>query len=130
MSLEELKGGFIRSLRVCKGGLGGGADNYELKGITILPALVSASGDVSPQDVKPQEAPTLVQPNCPKDTIVEGPSEPKGWDKWVGCPTGQVMTVPQVYHREKYITALSVRCKNVGWFTAPREPVRDVLGNY
>ena len=110
----DLEGGFISSLRVCKGGLGGGVDNYELKGITILPALVSASGDVSYPNVKPREAPTLVQPNCPKDTIIAGPSEPTGWDKWVGCPADQVMTGLQVYHREKYITALSARCKRVG----------------
>ena len=126
----DLEGGFIRSLRVCKGGLGGGVDNYELKGITILPALVSASGDVSPQDVKPGEAPTLVQPNCPKDTIVAGPSEPTGWDRWVSCHAGQLLTGLQVYHREKYITALSARCKPVGWFTVPKEPVQDALGNY
>jgi len=126
----DLEGGFIRSLRVCKGGLGGGIDNYELKGITILPALVSASGDVSPQDVKPREAPTLVQPNCPKDTIEGGPLESRAWDKWVGCPMDQVMTGLQVYHREKYITALGVRCKPVGWLAAPKEPVQDALGNY
>lgn len=126
----DLEGGFIRSLRVCKAkkGLGGGVDNYELKGITILPALVSASGDVSPHDVKPREAPTLVQPNCPKDTIVAGPSEPTGWDRWVSCPAGELLTGLEVYHREKYITALSARCKSVGWLTIPKEPVRDLLG--
>lgn len=117
VSFSDLEGGFIRSVRVCKGGLSGGVDNYELKGIMILPAVVSASSDVT----TPAEAPrTLLQPNCAKDA----------WDQWVGCPADQIVTGLQVYHREKFITALGVHCKSVGSFAAPSKLVRDDLGFY
>lgn len=117
VSFSDLEGGFIRSVRVCKGGLGGGVDNYELKGIRILPAVVSASSDVT----IPSEAPrTLVQPNCAKDA----------WSQWVGCLAHQIVTGLQVYHREKYITALGVRCKPVASLPAPSTPVQDDLGFY
>jgi hypothetical protein len=73
----------------------------------------------------------LVQPNCPKDVILaDDPRAASGWDHWVSCPADQVVTGLQVYHREKQITALNVRCKRVGWLPAPSEPVQDVLGNY
>ncbi|MBA2351461.1 MAG: hypothetical protein H0V78_06660 [Burkholderiales bacterium] len=123
VSFSDLEGGFIRSLRVCKGtgGWGGGVDNYELKGITILPALVSASSDVTTRQLPM----TFTQPNCPKETTAWEP-----WGPWVGCPADQIVTGLEVYHREKYITALGVRCKSVGSLPAPREPVRDDLGFY
>ncbi len=127
----DLKGGFIRSVRVCQygGPIGSGVDTGELKGIRILPAIVSASGDVTPKDLKPKEQPMLVQPHCPKDTILANdPTSASGWDYWVSCPADQVLTGLQVYHREKQITALDVRCKRVGWFTAPKEPVQDLQG--
>lgn len=127
----DLKGGFIRSVRVCQygGPIGGGVDAGEIKGIRILPAIVSASGDVTPKDLKPEEQPMLVQPHCPKDTILANdPTSASGWDHWVSCPADQVLTGLQVYHREKQITALDVRCKRVGWFTAPKEPVQDLQG--
>ena len=122
----DLKGGFIRSVRVCKAGfsfLGGGFDAFELKGIKIRPAVVSASGDVNPKEVKPEELPTLIQPQCPNDRIASTSDE--GWDIWVSCPTDQVLTGLNVAYREKRITALSVLCKRVGWFTVPKEPVQD-----
>lgn len=127
----DLAGGFIRSVRVCQygGPIGGGIDAGELKGIRILPAIVSVSGDVIPKDLKPEEQPTLVQPHCPKDVILaNNPTGASGWDHWVSCPADQVVTGLQVYHREKQITALDVRCKRVGWLTTPKEPVRDLLG--
>lgn len=127
----DLAGGFVRSVRVCQygGPIGGGIDAGELKGIRILPAIVSRSGDVIPKDLKPEEQPTLVQPHCPKDVILaNNPTGASGWDHWVSCPADQVVTGLQVYHREKQITALDVRCKRVGWLTAPKEPVRDLLG--
>lgn len=127
----DLKGGFIRSVRVCKAGfsfLGGGFDAFELKGIKIRPAVVSASGDVTPKEVNPEELPTLIQPQCPNDRIASTSDE--GWDIWVSCPTDQVLTGLNVAYREKRITALSVLCKRVGWFTVPKEPVQDALGNY
>jgi hypothetical protein len=128
----DLTGGFIRSARVCQygGPIGGGIDAGELKGIRILPAIVSRSGDIIPKDLKPEEQPTLVQPHCAKDVILanDQTGSASGWDHWVSCPADQVVTGLQVYHREKQITALDVRCKRVGWLTAPKEPVRDLLG--
>ena len=127
----DLKGGFIRSVRVCQygGPIGGGIDAGELKGIRILPAIVSRSGDVIPKDLKPEEQPMLVQPHCPKDVILaNNPTGASGWDHWVSCPADQVVTGLQVYHREKQITSLDVRCKRVGWVSAPKEPVQDLLG--
>ncbi|MDQ3254209.1 MAG: hypothetical protein M3R15_09940, partial [Acidobacteriota bacterium] len=75
VSFSDLEGGFIRSLRVSKGtgGWGGGVDNYELKGITILPALVSASSDVTTRQLPM----TFTQPNCPKETTAWEP-----WGPW------------------------------------------------
>ena len=125
----DIEGGFIRSVQVCKAGfsfLGGGFDAFELKGIKIRPAVVSAAGDVNPKDVKPEEIPILIQPQCPKDNIASESSE--GWDKWVSCPAGQILTGLKVGYREKRITALSVQCKSVGWLTVPKEPIQDLLG--
>ncbi len=127
----DLKGGFIRSVRVCQygGPIGGGIDAGELKGIRILPAIVSASGDVIPKDLKPEEQPTLVQPHCPIDNILATESSAaSGWDHWVSCSGDQIVTGLTVYHREKQITALDVQCRSVGWFTAPKEPIQDLLG--
>lgn len=127
----DIKGGFIRSVQVCKAGfsfVGGGFDAFELKGIKIRPAVVSPSGDVNPKDVKPEELPTLIQPQCPNDRTASASDE--GWDIWVSCPADQLLTGLNVGYREKRITALGVRCKPVGWFTVPKEPVQDALGNY
>jgi hypothetical protein len=47
LSFSTLEGGIIGSFRVGKGGmLVDVVDNYELKGITMLPALVSAGGEL------------------------------------------------------------------------------------
>jgi hypothetical protein len=47
LSFSTLEGGIICSFRVGKGGmLVDVVDNYELKGITMLPALVSAGGEL------------------------------------------------------------------------------------
>lgn len=124
----DLKGGFIRSVQVCKvkWNFVTPFDLMELKGIKIRPAVVSISGDVNPKDIKPEEIPMLIQPNCPKDRIASDTTE--GWDIWVSCPTDQLLTGLNVGYREKRITALDVRCKRVGWLIAPKEPVRDLLG--
>lgn len=68
----------------------------------------------------------LIQPQCPKDSIASVSTE--GWDQWVSCPADQLLTGLNVGYREKRITALGVRCKRVGWFTAPSEPAQDVAG--
>jgi hypothetical protein len=92
-----------------------GVDNYGLKGITLLPALVSAGGEL-PVREWPM---TLLQANCPEDTIAVGSQAGKGWDQWVGCPQDQLVTGLHVYHQEKNLTALGVRCQRVRSVTAP-----------
>lgn len=124
----DLKGGFIRSVQVCKAkwNFVTPFDLMALKGIKIRPAVVSISGDVNPKDIKLEEIPMLIQPKCPKDRIASDTTE--GWDIWVSCPADQLLTGLNVGYRENRITALDVRCKGVGWLSTPKEPIQDLLG--
>jgi hypothetical protein len=97
---------------------------WEIKGVMILPGLVSAGQEEITPQIDPR---TFVRPSCPKDetAVAWGP----GWGGWSGCPDDQLVTGVRVHYRkDKSFTGLTVSCKSVRSFKPLSDPVTDAVG--
>jgi hypothetical protein len=130
------EGKFVRSVRVCGGQRSEGrytsllpqqafsSTVWEIKGVMILPGLVSAGQEEITPQIDPR---TFVRPSCPKDetAVAWGP----GWGGWSGCPDDQLVTGVRVHYRkDKSFTGLTVSCKSVRSFKPLSDPVTDAVG--